>query len=88
MPAVSHLIGAHIHGDPESLKALGVALAAALDDVPEPPTDPAEVWAAAETRLAPAPGTWQEVVAARDDGRLTEAELDYLTAAVDALEDS
>jgi hypothetical protein len=85
MAAVRSLIGAHEHGSERSLTALAVALAAVLADTPEMPTDPVELWSAVEDHGAEAPGTWQEVRAARDFGDLTVAEYDYLAAAVEAL---
>lgn len=85
MSSVSSLIAAHRHGDAESLRALAVALSSVVRDTPEQPTDPVEGWQVAETRMDPEPGTWQEVRAARDHGDLTDAEYEYLAAALDAL---
>jgi hypothetical protein len=82
---VRSLIAAHQSGDATSLKALAVALAATLRDTPEPPTDPVELEGWVETRGYDEPGTWQEVRAARDFGDLTDAEYEYLAAAVEAL---
>lgn len=82
---VRRLIAAHKTRDAGSLRALAIALAATVVDPPPLPTDPVELYAAVEERPAVAAGTWQEVVAARDDGRLTVAEYAYLAAAVDAL---
>lgn len=85
MSSVSSLIAARKRGDADSLRALAVALSAVLSDTPEQSTDPVEAADVAETRMDPAPGTWQEVRAARDHGDLTEAEYQYLAAALDAL---
>lgn len=85
MPAVRSLIGARRRGSAESLQALGVALAATLRDTPDLPVDPLDLLHEVEDRGAEAPGTWQEVRAARDYGELSEAEYDYLAAAVEAL---
>ena len=85
MPSIPSLIAAHRRGDAESLQALGLALARGLRDTPDLPLDPVEVWDEVDTRGAEAAGTWQEVRAARDYGELTEAEYDYLSAAVEAL---
>lgn len=85
MPTISSLIAARKKGSAESLQALAIALAEVVRDTPEPPADPAALWAAVEDQGAEVTGTWQEVRAARDHGDLTEAEYDYLAAAVDAL---
>lgn len=85
MSTVTSLIAAHHHGDRESLKALAVALASAVEPVPALPTDPVELWSAVEDAPPAARGTWQEVVAARDNGDLTDPEFDYLVAATEAL---
>lgn len=82
---VERLLRAHRRGDEGSLKALAVALAASVRPVPPVAGDPAQVWADVDTRGAEQPGTWQEVRAARDYGDLTDAEYEYLAAAVDAL---
>ncbi len=83
--SIRSLIAAHQTGDKRSLVALGVALSRVLRDTPALPTEPAEVWSEVEDRGAEAAGTWQEVRAAADHGELTEAEYDYLHAAVEAL---
>lgn len=85
MASVRSLISAHQRGDRESLQALGVALAGAVGDTPELPTDPVALYDVVETQNAERLGTWQEVRAARDYGDLTEAEYDYLAAVVEAL---
>lgn len=85
MPAVRSLIGAHRRGDAASLRSLAVALARSLSDTPELPEDPVAHVDAVDTRGAEAVGTWQEVRAARDHGDLTNAEYEYLAAAVEAL---
>ena len=86
MATVRSLLAVHVSGDRGSLQALAVALAAQLAPVPERPTDPVALWDLIETTDAAAAGTWQEVRAARDYGRLTPAEYDYLSAAVDTLQ--
>jgi len=83
--SVRTLIAARKRGDRESLRALAVVLAQRVVDTPVLSADPAELWAEVENRGAELPGTWQEVRAARDHGELTEAEYDYLSAAVEAL---
>jgi hypothetical protein len=83
--SVRALLAARERGSKESLRALAIALAARLDDPPGLPTEPAAVWSEVENRGAEAPGTWQEVRAARDHGEISDAEYDYLAAAVDAL---
>lgn len=85
MVSVRSLIAAHVRGDATSLRALALALAAAVEPVPEAPVDPLEAYEVADTLGAEQAGTWQEVRAARDHGDLTVAEYDYLAAAVDAL---
>lgn len=85
MPAVRSLIAAHEPGSERSLTALAVALAAVLTDTPVLSADPVELWSQVEDHGAEAPGTWQEVRAARDFGDLSVAEYDYLAAAVEAL---
>lgn len=85
MPSVSSLIRAHQPGDAESLQALGLLLAATVDDTPPLPEDPAELVDAVDTQGAELAGTWQEVRAAHDHGDLTDAEYDYLAAAMEAL---
>lgn len=87
MPSVQALIGAHRRGDAGSLRALAKALAVAVEDVDELPTDPVALEEWVDTRPAVQADTWQEVVAARDYGDLTPAEFDYLVAAVEALTD-
>lgn len=83
--SVRSLIDARTPGSRESLAALAIALAAAVKDPAPLPVDPIELLEAVESRPAAEPGSWQEVREARDDGRLTVAEYDYLAAAVDAL---
>lgn len=84
MPAVRSLIAAR-EGGAEGLRALAVALASTLADTPPLPDDPAELWSEVEDRGAEQSGTWQEVRAARDYGDLSDAEYQYLAAAVEAL---
>lgn len=81
----SLVVAAHKHGDAESLRALAIALSRQLVDVPDLPTDPAELWAEVEEHGLEAAGSWREVRACRDHGELTEAEYDYLSVAVEAL---
>jgi hypothetical protein len=83
--AVSSLLAARTRGDKRSLQALAVALAATVTDTPPPSTDPVTALDEGETRGSELPRTWQEVRAARDYGELSEAEYDYLAAAVEAL---
>lgn len=83
--AIAHLLAARERGSASSLRALAIALAARITDPPALPTEPAAVWSEVENRGAEASGTWQEVRAARDHGEISEAEYDYLAAAVDAL---
>lgn len=85
MPTVRSLLLAHEPGSRESLQALAVALAAQLVPVPDRPTDPTVLLDLIESTEQDTAGTWQEVRAARDYGRLTPAEYDYLHAAVEAL---
>lgn len=85
MSAVTNLIAARKPGDRASLQALGIALASALRDTPDRPTDPVELYDGVETDGYEQPGTWQEVRAARDFGDLSDAEYQYLAAAVEAL---
>lgn len=84
MPAVRSLIAARERSE-EGLTALAVALAGVLADTPDLPDDPAELWAYVEDHGAETPGTWQEVRAAADFGELSEAEYEFLAAAVEAL---
>lgn len=70
--------------DRDGLRQLGADLAAALRPPRPLPTDPVALEAAAEDTSYAEAGTWQEVRAARDYGRLTPAEYDYLSAAVAA----
>lgn len=86
MPSVRSLIAARARTR-EGLRALAQALHDHLQPVPQLPDDPTALWDAVEDRGAEAPGTWQEVRAAVDHGELSEAEYDYLAAAVAALED-
>ena len=83
--SVRSLLAARERGSKESLRALAIVLAARVTDPPALPVDPAAVWDAVESRGAEQAGTWQEVRAARDHGEISEAEYDYLAAAVDAL---
>lgn len=85
MPSVKDLLRAHETGNRSSLQALGVALAAELAPVPDRPTDPVELLQLIEDTDAEAAGTWDEVRAAHDYGRLTDAEYVYLHAAVGSL---
>jgi hypothetical protein len=86
MPSITSLIRAHETGNAESLQTLAVALHGLLDDTPTLPTDPAEHWSAVDTRGAEQRGTWQEVRAAHDHGDLTDAEYEYLAAALEHLD--
>jgi hypothetical protein len=83
--SIPALIAARTPGDPRSLQALAVALAATVHDTPEPSTDPTDLYWTVEDDDAEAPGTWQQVRAARDYGDLSPAEYEYLAAAVGAL---
>lgn len=85
MATIPSLIAARKRGSKESLQALALALSEVVRDTPGLPVDLAEAWAVAEDRGAQVAGTWQEVRAARDHGDLTDAEYEYLAAAVDAL---
>ncbi len=87
MPAVDALITAYERTPRRAphLRALGLALAPELKDPFETPTDPVAALEAVDVRGYDQPGTWQQVRAARDFGRLTPAEYDYLAAAVEAL---
>lgn len=85
MATVRSLIAAHKRGDAESLRALAIALSRQLVDTPPLPTDPVELWSEVENHGLEAAGSWREVRACRDHGELTEAEYDYLSAAVEAL---
>ncbi len=91
MPAVDSLLIAYSRGrrDSKTLRALALALAPELKTPDEMPGlaagDPVAVLDAVTVRGYDQPGTWQQVRAARDFGRLTQAEYDYLAAAVEAL---
>lgn len=81
---VGQLLAAHISGDRSNLRQLAVGLAEVLRPPAALPDDPVALEAAAEDTSYEQAGTWQEVRAARDYGRLTPAEYDYLSAAVAA----
>ncbi len=91
MPSVEALLTAYGRGPRRApqLRALGLALAPVLKAPDELPglvaADPATVLDAVTVRGYDQPGTWQQVRAARDFGQLTQAEYDYLAAAVEAL---
>lgn len=85
MATVRSLIAAHKTGNAESLRALAIVLSRQLVDVPSLPDDPTDLYVAVEDTGLEAAGSWREVRACRDHGELTEAEYDYLSAAVEAL---
>ena len=83
--AVIDLLREHRGGDPVALQQLAEQLAAVVDDVEAQPDDPVKALELAEDQSYAAPGTWQQVRAARDYGILTFAEYDFLSAAVEAI---
>lgn len=89
MPSVRSLIAARRRGNADDLRALAVALAREVSPPPALPADPAALWDAVEDAADHefVPGTWQEVRAAADHGDLSEAEYEYLAAAVAAMDE-